>query len=152
MAKNTLLIGTSIFAGALLIGRALLRKGEAIKALNVNVTGMDFNKKEKTFVVKVRLINPANASIKIKSIVGDVIWKGSYAAVIDFRNEFILKSNEERTIDLPIKLNLELATVVADLIFGKFKEALNGKFEIKANVNAEGLVVPFEYAKDFKLV
>lgn len=152
MAKNSLLIGTGIFATALLIGRALLRKGEAVKALNVNVTNIDFNKKERTFVVKVRLINPANAAIKIKSIVGDVIWKGSAAATIDFRNEFTLKSNEERTIDLPIKLNLELATVISDLIFGKFKEALSGKFEIKANVNAEGLVVPFEYEKEFKLV
>jgi LEA14-like dessication related protein len=152
MAKNTLAIGTGIFAVVLLVGRALLRKGEAVKALNVNVTNIDFNKKDRTFVVKVRLINPANAAIKIKSIVGDVIWKGSAAATIDFRNEFTLKSNEERTIDLPIKLNLELATVVSDLIFGKFKEALSGKFEIKANVNAEGLVVPFTYEKDFKLV
>ena len=152
MAKNTLLIGTGIFAGALLIGRALLQKGEAVKALNVNVTGIDFNKKERTFVVMVRLINPANASLKIKSIVGDVIWKGSAAATIDYRNEFTLKSNEERTINLPIKLNLELATIVTDLIFGKLKEALSGKFEIKANVNAEGLVVPFEYEKTFKLV
>lgn len=152
MAKNTLLIGTGIFATALLIGRALLQKGEAVKALNVNVTGIDFNKKERTFVVMVRLINPANASLKVKSIVGDVIWKGSAAATIDYRNEFTLKSNEERTINLPIKLNLELATVVTDLIFGKLKEALSGKFEIKANVNAEGLVVPFEYEKTFKLV
>ena len=152
MAKNTLLIGTGIFATALLIGRALLQKGEAVKALNVNVTGIDFNKKERTFVVMVRLINPANASLKVKSIVGDVIWKGSAAATIDYRNEFTLKSNEERTINLQIKLNLELATVVTDLIFGKLKEALSGKFEIKANVNAEGLVVPFEYEKTFKLV
>ena len=152
MAKNTLLIGTGRFATALLIGRALLQKGEAVKALNVNVTGIDFNKKERTFVVMVRLINPANASLKVKSIVGDVIWKGSAAATIDYRNEFTLKSNEERTINLPIKLNLELATVVTDLIFGKLKEALSGKFEIKANVNAEGLVVPFEYEKTFKLV
>lgn len=152
MAKNTLLIGTGIFATALLIGRALLQKGEAVKALNVNVTGIDFNKKERTFVVMVRLINPANASLKVKSIVGDVIWKGSAAATIDYRNEFTLKSNEERTINLPIKLNLELATVVTDLIFGKLKEALSGKFEIKASVNAEGLVVPFEYEKTFKLV
>jgi hypothetical protein len=152
MAKNTLLIGSGIFAGALLIGRFLLRKGEAIKALNVNVTNIDFNKKDKTFIVKLRLINPSNAAIKIKSIVGDVIWKGTYAAVIDFRNEFTLKSNEERTIDLPIKPNLELATLVNDLIFGKIKESLSGKFEIKANVNAEGLVVPFEYEKTFKLI
>lgn len=152
MAKNTLLIGTGIFATALLIGRALLQKGEAVKALNVNVTGLDFNKKDRTFIVKVRMINPANASLKVKSIVGDVIWKGSAAATIDYRNEFTLKSNEERTINLPIKLNLELATVVTDLIFGKFKDALSGKFEIKANVNAEGLVVPFEYEKTVKLV
>ena len=151
MAKNTLLIGGGIVATAFLIGRALLRKGEAIKALNVNVTGLDFNKKEKTFVVKLRMINPANASIKVKSIVGDVIWNGSYVATIDYRNEIVLKSNEERTINLPIKLNLDLATVVLDLITKK-SAALNGKFEIKANVNAEGLVVPFEYTKDVKLV
>lgn len=152
MAKNTLLIGGGILATALLIGRAILQKGEAVKALNVNVTGLDFNKKERTFIVKLRLINPANAALKIKSIVGDVIWKGSAAATIDYRNEFTLKSNEERIINLPIKLNLELATVVTDLIFGKFKDALSGKFEIDANVNAEGLVVPFKYEKTVKLL
>lgn len=145
-------MGTGIVAAIILIARGVLRKGEAIKALNVNVVTMDFNKKEKTFVVKLRLINPANASIRIKSIVGDVLWKGNAAATIDYRNEFILRPNEERTIDLPIKLNLLLATVVTDLIFGKAKDALNGKFQIKAFVNAEGLVTPFEYEKDFKLV
>jgi LEA14-like dessication related protein len=152
MATNKIILGTGIVAAIILIARGFLRKGEAIKALNVNVVTMDFNKKEKTFVVKLRLINPANASIRIKSIVGDVLWKGNAAATIDYRNEFILRPNEERTIDLPIKLNLSLATVVSDLIFGKAKDALNGKFQIKAFVNAEGLVTPFEYEKDFKLV
>lgn len=152
MATNKIILGTGIVAAIILIARGILRKGEAIKALNVNVVTMDFNKKEKTFVVKLRLINPANASIRIKSIVGDVLWKGNAAATIDYRNEFTLKPNEERTIDIPIKLNLSLATVVSDLIFGKAKDALNGKFEIKAFVNAEGLVTPFEYEKDFKLV
>jgi LEA14-like dessication related protein len=152
MATNKIILGTGIVAAIILIARGVLRKGEAIKALNVNVVTMDFNKKEKTFVVKLRLINPANASIRIKSIVGDVLWKGNAAATIDYRNEFILRPNEERTIDLPIKLNLSLATVVSDLIFGKAKDALNGKFQIKAFVNAEGLVTPFEYEKDFKLV
>jgi LEA14-like dessication related protein len=152
MATNKIILGTGIVAAIILIARGVLRKGEAIKALNVNVVTMDFNKKEKTFVVKLRLINPANASIRIKSIVGDVLWKGNAAATIDYRNEFTLRPNEERTIDLPIKLNLSLATVVSDLIFGKAKDALNGKFQIKAFVNAEGLVTPFEYEKDFKLV
>jgi LEA14-like dessication related protein len=150
--RNTFWIGSGIFISALLIGRKLLRKGETIKALNVNVTNIDFNKKERTFIVKLRLINPANASIKIKSIVGDIFWKGSAAATIDFRNEFILKSNEERIIDIPVKLNLELATIVLQLITGKLKETLTGKFEVKAFVNAEGLVVPFEFEKDFKLI
>lgn len=150
--RNTFWIGSGIFLTALLIGRKLLRKGETIKALNVNVTNIDFNKKERTFIVKLRLINPANASIKIKSIVGDIFWKGSAAATIDFRNEFILKSNEERIIDIPVKLNLELATIVLQLITGKLKETLTGKFEVKAFVNAEGLVVPFEFEKDFKLI
>jgi LEA14-like dessication related protein len=152
MATNKIILGTGIVAAIILIARGILRKGEAIKALNVNVVTMDFNKKEKTFVVKLRIINPSNASIRIKSIVGDVIWKGDAAATIDYRNEFVLKSNEERTIDLPIKLNLSLATIVTNLILGKAKETLNGKFEIRAFVNAEGLVVPFNYEKDFKLV
>ena len=151
MQKNKYLLGGGIIAG-LLIAIKLFRKTEAIKALNVNVTTMDFNKKDRTFIVKLRLINPANADIKIKSVVGDVFWKGSAAATIDFRNEFTLKSNEERIIDIPIKLNLELLTVVLDLITGKLKESLSGTFDIKAIVNAEGLVVPFEYKQTFKLV
>jgi len=152
MAKNQLLIGGGILSVILLFGRGLFLKGEAVRSLNVNVSGLDFNKKDRTFIVKLRLINPANADLKIKSIVGDVVWNGTYAATIDYRNEFTLKSNEERTLQLPIKMNLELFSIVADVIAKKFKSVLNGKFEIKANINAEGLVVPFEYEKEVKLV
>lgn len=153
MATNKVILGTGIAAAIILIARGLMRKGEAIKALNVNVVTMDFNKKDKTFIVKVRIINPANASIKVRSIVGDVLWQGTAAATIDYRNEFTLKPNEERTIDIPIKLNLALATIVTDLLTGKtIKQTLNGKFEIKAFVNAEGLVVPFNYENEFKLL
>lgn len=153
MATNKVILGTGIVAAILLIARGFMRKSEAIKALNVNVTTIDFNKKERTFIVKLRLINPANSQIRIRSIVGDVLWKGSAAATIDYRNEFVLKPNEERTIDIPVKLNLSLATIVTDLINGKgVKDALTGKFEIKAFVNAEGLVTPFNYEKDFKFV
>jgi LEA14-like dessication related protein len=152
MATNKVLLGTGIAAAILLIARTILRKGEAIKALNVNVATIDFNKKEKTFVIKLRIINPANASIRIKSIVGDVIWKDNAAATIDYRNEFVLKSNEERTIDIPVKPNLSLFSIITDLLTGKIKDTLSGKFEIKANVNAEGLVVPFTYENTFKIV
>jgi LEA14-like dessication related protein len=152
MAKNQLLIGGGILSVILLFGRGLFLKGEAVRSLNVNVSGLDFNKKDRTFIVKLRLINPANADLKIKSIVGDVVWNGTYAATIDYRNEFTLKSNEERTLQLPIKMNLELFSIVADVIAKKFKSVLNGKFEIKANINAEGVVVPFEYEKEVKLV
>ena len=83
-----------VFAIASAIGVVfwrLFQKGEAVKALNWNISGVDFNKKDRTLVIKLRLINPANASIKVRSIVGDVIWKGDFVATIDYREEFILK-------------------------------------------------------------
>jgi LEA14-like dessication related protein len=136
---------------AFLIARAVVNKQQAVKSLNVNISKIDFNKKDLTFVVFVRLINPGNAPIRINAIVGDIIWKGTYGAVMDYRTPIELKSLEERTIQIPIKMNADLYTLILDLIMGKTKGMLTGLFEIKGNVNAEGLVVPFVYSKEIKV-
>lgn len=136
---------------AFLIARAVVNKQQAVKSLNVNISKIDFNKKDLTFVVFVRLINPGNAPIRINAIVGDIIWKGTYGAVMDYRTPIELKSLEERTIQIPIKMNADLYTLILDLIMGKTKGMLTGLFEIKGNVNAEGLVVPFTYSKEIKI-
>lgn len=136
------------------IGYVLYRtwqKGTAIKSLNWNFSGIDFNRADKTFVLKLRLVNPANASIRIRSIVADVRWKGTAAAIVDYRNELVLQPNEERTLQLAIRPNLDLATIISDLISNKTK-ALNGEMEVKGSINAEGLVVPIEYKQTIKLV
>jgi LEA14-like dessication related protein len=151
MKNKIYIIGGSLLAAGA-IAYWVLRKKEAISALNVNVTKLDYNKANRNVVVFVRLINPSNASLRVKSIVADVYWKGSAGATIDYRTPFDLKPLEERTIELPVKLNLELVSIITDILTGKFKEAISGKFELKGNVNAEGLVVPFEYAKDISFV
>ena len=130
----------------------LLQKKEAIKALNVNVTKLDFNRSTKNIVVFVRMINPSNASLSVKSIVADVYWKGSAGATIDYRQPFVLQPLEEKIIELPVKLNLELVTIITSLLTGKIKEAISGKFELNGNVNAEGLVVPLQYSKEISFV
>ena len=150
-SNKTLLIGGGILAAGA-AAYFLLRKKEAIAALNVNVVKLDYNRSTKNIVVFVRLINPSNASLSVRSIVADVFWKGSAGATIDYRIPFVLKPNEEKTIELPVKLNLELLTIVTSLLSGKFKEAISGKFELKGNVNAEGLVVPLEYTKEISFV
>jgi hypothetical protein len=136
---------------AFLIARAVVNKSQAVKSLNVNITKIDFNKKDLTFVVFVRLINPGNAPIRISAIVGDIIWKGTYGAVLDYRTPIELKALEERTIQIPIKMNADLYTLILDLVMGKTKGMLTGLFEIKGNVNAEGLVTPFNYSKEIKI-
>lgn len=138
-------------AGLFLVSRFFLRKGEAIKSLNVNVTGVDFNKSNFSFVVKVRLINPSNAKLTVKSIVADAIWNGTYAATLSYLKPFELKPLEERTIQIPVKANLEWYNIVLDVVT-KGKQALNGTFELKGTVNAEGLVVPLEYKNTFKIL
>lgn len=153
MAKNKKPLYTVLFGGVavVLLGRFFLRKGEAVKSLNVNVTGVDFNKANMSFVVKVRLINPSNAKLNIKSIVADAIWNDTYAATISYVQPFELKPNEERILQIPVKANLEWYSLVLDVIT-KGKKALNGTFELKGVVNAEGLVVPLEYKKTFNIV
>lgn len=149
--NNILLIGGGLaLAGG--IAYFIYNKSGAVKALNVNVTKLDYNRSSKTIVVFVRMINPSNASLSVRSIVADVFWKGSAGATIDYRVPFVLKPNEEKTIELPVKLNLELLTIVTSLLQGKFKEAISGKFELKGNVNAEGLIVPLEYSKEISFV
>jgi LEA14-like dessication related protein len=148
--KGLLIGGGIVAAGA--AAYFLLQKKEAIKALNVNVTKLDFNRSTKNIVVFVRMINPSNASLSVKSIVADVYWKGSAGATIDYRQPFVLQPNEEKTIEIPVKLNLELVTIITSLLTGKFKEAISGKFELNGNVNAEGLVVPLQYSKEISFV
>lgn len=148
--KNIFIGVGALVAGA--IAFFVFRKKEAIKALNVNVTKVDFNKQTKNIVVFVRMINPSNASLSVKSIVADVYWKGNAGATIDYRLPFVLKPLEEKIIELPVKLNLQLVTVISDLLTGKFKEAISGKFELKGNVNAEGIVVPLEYTKEISFI
>lgn len=153
MAKKTQPLYYVILGGAglFLAGRYLLRKGEAVKSLNVNVTGVDFNKQNFGFVVKVRLINPSNGTINIKSIVADAIWNGTYAATLSYNTPFDLKPLEERTIQIPVKANLEWYTLILDVLT-KGKKAVNGTFELKGSVNALGLVVPLEYKNTFNIV
>jgi LEA14-like dessication related protein len=134
----------------LLIGRQVLRKGEAIKSLNVNVTKVDYNKKDKAFVVFVRIINPANSKITIKSIVGDILWNGTYGATMSYLKETEIGAGEERTIQIPVKPNLDWVNLITEVI-RKGKDAFNGTFEIKGVVNAEGLVVPFTYKNTIKI-
>lgn len=151
MKKN--FIGYLAAAGGLfLVGRFFLRKGEAVKSLNVAVTKLDFNRKDLTFVVFVRLINPSNGDLKVNSIVGDVIWKGTTGAVLDYRTPITLKALESQTIQIPVKLNLELVTLVTDLLSKKFTDIVSGKFQINGSVNAEGLVFPFTYEKVISLI
>jgi len=142
-----ILIGGGIL---LLIGRQALRKGEAIKSLNVNVTKVDYNKKDKAFVVFVRIINPANAKITIKSIVGDILWNGTYGATLSYLKETVIGAGEERTIQIPVKPNLDWVNLITEVL-KKGKDAFNGTFEIKGVVNAEGLVVPFTYKNTIKI-
>lgn len=150
MKQKNLLIGGGLLAAGF-VAYKLFNKSQAIKSLNVNISKIDWNKQDKSFVVFVRLINPANASIKISSIVADVLWKGSAAATLDYREPIILKALETQTIQIPVKPNLDLVSIVTDLLTGKLTDALSGKFEVKGVVNAENLVVPFEYSKDIKL-
>ena len=137
--------------GLYAISRFVINKKQAIRSLNVNVSKIDFNKKDLTFVVFVRIINPGNATMNINAIVGDIIWKGTYGAVMDYRTPIEIKPLEERTIQVPIKMNADLYSLIFDLIMGKGKGILTGLFEIKGNVNAEGLVFPFEYKKEIKV-
>jgi LEA14-like dessication related protein len=145
--NNLIIIGGAV----LILGAVVLRKSTAVKSLNVNVTKIDFNKKDRTFVVFVRIINPANADITIDSIVGDVIWRGTYGAVMDYRIKTTIEARAERVIQIPVKMNLEFVTLLGDLIKNK-AQVLNGLFEIKGVVNAEGIVAPLNYKKEIKLI
>jgi LEA14-like dessication related protein len=133
-----------------LIGRMILRKGEAVRSLNANVTKVDWNRSEKTFVVFVRIINPSNSSIQLSSIVGDVLWNGVYGATMSYLTKTELKPLEEQTLQIPVKPNLEWTSLILNII-KQGKKAFNGTFEIKGVVNAEGLVVPFEYKNKIEL-
>lgn len=147
--KAVLILPVVLIGG--LIAKKIFSKVQTLKALNYNISKIDFNKKDKTIVVFLRLINAGNEVLKIKNIVADIFWNGNNSATIDYRTPIELKSNEEQTIQIPIKLNLSFAELVLNLIKDKTK-ILKGTFEIQGTINAEGLVVPLVYKRDLKLI
>lgn len=136
---------------AALIFRFVFRKGQTVKSLNVNVSNVDYNQKNKTFVVFVRIINPGNTSITINSIVADVRWNGTTAGTLDFRQITTIGANEEKTLQIPVRLNLELLTLLSDILNKKIKDIVKGTFELFGTVNAGGLIVPLTYSKKINL-
>jgi LEA14-like dessication related protein len=147
--KAVLILPVVLIGG--LIAKKIFSKVQTLKALNYNISKIDFNKNDKTIVVFLRLINAGNEVLKINNIVADIFWKGTNSATLDYRKILELKPNEEQTIQLPIKLNLSFAELILNLIKDKTK-ILNGKFEIKGSINAEGLVVPLVYERELKLI
>lgn len=149
MKRNWILLAA---LAAFFVGRHIFRKQETIRSLNVNVSKIDFNKKNMALVVFVRIINPGNAPVQVNAIVGDIIWKDTYGAVLDYRQPVTIDPLGERTIQIPIKMNVNFVTLLTDLVMGKTKGMLTGKFEIKGSVNAEGFVVPLIYSQEIKLM
>ena len=137
---------------AFFIGKKIFDKTQGVNALNVNLVGVDFNKKSKTLVLMLRIINPSNTTLTLTSIVGDVIFNGSYIASLDYRKPIDISPNESKTININLLPNLEFAGIVASMLVKGVKKALSGTFVVKGNVNAEGILTPFELSKKINLV
>jgi LEA14-like dessication related protein len=138
--------------GALfLVGRRFFQKGIAAKNLNINVSKVDFNKQNKSFVLFIRVINPSNADINLKNVVGDCFWNGTAIATVEYLQPTVFKAGETVTLQIPVKLNLTALSLITDLITN-VKKVINGTFEFKGVLNAENLVIPIDYKNKFSLI
>jgi LEA14-like dessication related protein len=146
-----IVLNSTLALGLFFAARKLFSKFTTAKSLNYNITKVDFNKNDKTFVVFLRLVNPANSSITLNSVVGDVFWNGTNIATIDFRRPTTLNPNEQIVIQLPIRLNLSATTLIFDLLSRGVK-FVNGVFEVKGVINAENLVLPLEYKNTLNII
>ena len=154
MAKMSLnkIVG---FAGAGLLGfylfRSVARKAKAVTSINWNINKIDFNKANNSFVVFVRLINPALANVNFTSFVADVYWNGTSIGTLDYRQQITLKPNESREIQIPLRANLTWYQAVLETVL-KGKNALSGTFEIKGTLAGEGFTTPVDYKQTVKLL
>jgi LEA14-like dessication related protein len=146
-----IVLNSTLALGLFFAARKLFSKFTTAKSLNYNITKVDFNKNDRTFVVFLRLVNPANSSITLNSVVGDVFWNATNIATIDFRRPTTLNPNEQIVIQLPIKLNLSATTLIFDLLARGLK-FVNGVFEVKGVINAENLVLPLEYKNTLNII
>lgn len=142
--SNKIIIGIGAAVVAFFIGKKILDKKQTVDALNVNVTGIDFNKKNKTLQILMRIINGGNSSISIQSIVGDVKFKGDSIASIDYRQPLTINKNDTATISIAVKPNAVFLTTLISIVVGK---PINGLVEINGNINSEGLLFPFIYSQ-----
>lgn len=142
--SNKLIIGIGAAVVAFFIGKKILDKKQTVDALNVNVTGIDFNKKNKTLQILMRIINGGNSSIFIQSIVGDIKFSGNSIASIDYRQPLTILQNDTAIISIAVKPNAAFLMALLAIVVGK---PVNGLLEINGNINSEGLLFPFIYSQ-----
>lgn len=155
MAKQENSIFYILGAGILgLVTWNFIRKGRTAKNLNVSISNVDLNVKDKKASVEVRIVNPTKQSITINSFVGDFIWNGDAIGTLKFLKDQVISGQSETKLLIPVQLNpIALISFFATL-FTKDKGALEGTYQVKGVLSAENLLFPVDYKSkyDFRSV
>lgn len=124
------------------------RKGNAATRLRFIADGISLSKGIIYFTLKI--INGANAGIKIDSIIGDLIYKGNTIGVVSYQTPTEILANSEKRIKFKITPDLSGAGMaIFSLLTSSKEERKKVNFTFKGTVNAEGVLFDFEENYNF---
>ena len=148
--------GKLIAAG--IIGFAALKflggQKQAADSITYSVAKVDWTKKNKTFLISLRLANPSSSAVVVDNINGVVSWNGNQFGSLTKFDKTTIAAGGETTVNLSVKPNaIEALGILSDLFSkGGVKKVINGTFKLAANISSLGLLFPVNYEKNFKLV
>lgn len=129
MKNNTglLLLGL-VGAGAFF----LFRKTESAKQLQTSIDDIAFDLKKLTLSVKVRVVNPGNASVDFNSIAGTVVYNKEEIGLFSYLTPTVIGSRKTVNFWIPIKLNmLPFGKVITEVLTTR---KLSKVFGVNANI------------------
>lgn len=92
-------------------------------AYNVTVWGFDKNPLNMTMILNVELINPTLQTVVIKSVSGNLLYKGAEVAQVNYLQSITLKAKTRQEVHIPVKF--KLLNIISVLIQGKNKLAID---------------------------
>lgn len=124
------------------------RKGQTAKTLNIKLRSLKLRPISKAAIV-LDVINPTNESLRLNSIVADVIVNDFALSTVNYQQATTIPANGSKSFELRIKINpLESAAFLASLLTSSKNL---GVVTLRGTVSGEGITAPINITQNLSL-
>lgn len=139
-----IILGLGIAYGAF----RFFRKGQTAKTLNIKLRSLKLRPISKAAIV-LDVINPTNESLRLNSIVADVIVNDFALSTVNYQQATTIPANGSKSFELRIKINpLESAAFLASLLTSSKNL---GVVTLRGTVSGEGITAPINITQNLSL-